>query len=465
MKTLNNMFNKIMKIENLFYFLSITFFFERIPSIETNLGPLRLYNIINTLIILSFIFIYFNNSKSLSRYTIPPILVYLGIFLIIGSFSIIKVTNVNRFIAAYASLIFCSLTTFFLAIARINYDKVLKLFIALFSFQVIFAAYQFVGDKYLALPPSITGVKELFQSNVFGIPRVHTTYNEPAYFANALFFGIFLFLFLTFSNFKISSIPNLKLFYILMTIIMFLLFWLTLAKSAWLILPIPLAAVLLLLFINLKSKIIQSIFTATIIFTLISLSFVILINPKIASSIGDQFLATIEGNTATSVERKAYSDAALTLIPFNLLTGIGPGQFGTIANTQIVDNLFPIDAGQGNSYSTLKPYYNFRSVTDTEKNITFNVYLEVLLEYGLLAFLVYLLFILLILKDSLVSFYNSKLRLDSKLILQLALCCYIICSLGQFLFISPVYINPFFVALGLLININHFDKTNQTDKV
>jgi O-antigen ligase len=465
MITINLLLNKILRIENLFYLLAATFFFERIPSVETVLGPVRLYNVVILLLVFGFVAIFINNKLEFQKHTIPSAISILVLFLMIGSLSIINVVNVNRFIAAYISILFCCLTTFFLSIAKFDYDKLLKVFVSLFIFQALFAAYQFVGDKYLQLSPSVTGVKELFQSNVFGIPRVHTTYNEPAYFANALFLGIFLFLFLTFSKFIVFNLPINRLFYFIMTVVMFGLFWITLAKSAWLILPIPLLLALGLLFINIKSKIIQTVFTTIIMFILLGFGLTIISNPKIATSIGDQFVGTVEGNTATSIERKAYSDAAISLIPNNLILGIGPGQFGTVANTLIVDNLFPIDAGYSNAYTILKPGYNFRTQVETEKNITFNVYLEVLLEYGLVAFLFYLLLIFTILKGSIDTLLRTTNILDSKKILQLSLFMYVVCSLGQFFFISPVYINPFFVALGLLININHFDKTNQSNNI
>jgi O-antigen ligase len=440
----------------LVYLLASTFFFERIPSLETALGPVRLYNILVPLIVVSFFFL--NRIKILSYidFNIPKSSILLIIFLLCGVFSFQNIINANRFIAAFMSILFCISSCLILSTIKLNSTKLLKLFTYLFVGQFVFSTYQFVGDKFFKLPTSITGLKDLFQSNVFGIPRVHNTYNEPAYYANALFLAIFLFLFLSISNINIfgDKFKYFRLIYIFLFLTSLTIFILTLAKSAWLILPIPLTIALLYIFISITNQKLKLVFICLIIsflgFGILSTRFA----PTIVANISNQFIETIEGNSATSIERLAYSNSALMIIPEYLFTGIGPGQFGTYASNNIVNNLFPLDQVEPYPYLINKPLYNYRSVVDTEKNIVFNVYLEVLLEYGIIAFLVFLVFLSIVIMNTFKKLYFTNLVLDEINILRLSLLFYIICSLGQFMFISPVYINPFFVALGILISLN-----------
>jgi O-antigen ligase len=440
----------------LVYLLAGTFFFERIPSLETALGPVRLYNILIPLIIFSFL--YLNKIKVFNYvdYNIPKSSILLFIFLLSGIFSFQNIVNINRFLAAFLSILFCISSCLILSTIKLNPNKLIKIFVYLFIGQFIFSVHQFVGDKFLKLPETLTGLKPLFQSNVFGIPRVHNTYNEPAYYANALFLGIFLFLFLSTSRINIfgAKIKYFRVIYVFLFLVSLTIFILTLAKSAWLILPIPLILALLYIFISITNKQIKLIFICLIVsffgFGIISTRFA----PNIVSNISNQFIETIEGNSATSIERTAYSNAAMQIIPNYILTGIGPGQFGTYASNNIVNNLFPLDQAEPYPYLINKPTFNYRSVVDTEKNIVFNVYIEVLLEYGIVSFFFFLFFIFYVIIETLKKLYITNSTLNDINVLRLSLSFYIICSLGQFVFISPVYINPFFVALGLLISLN-----------
>jgi O-antigen ligase len=436
--------------------LASTFFFERIPSIETTLGPIRLFNVVIPLTLFTILAYGLRKQIDFSKYSIPKETLVLFLFLFCGTFSFFNVINVNRYLAAYISLIFCSLSIVLLSIFKIDSNKLLRLFVYLFIAQFIFSAYQFIGDRFLKLTPDLTGLKDLFQSNVFGIPRVHNTYNEPAYYANALFLGIFLFLFLSFSKVNLfwKDFKYFNFVYFGLFLIAVFIFIITLAKSAWLILPLPLLIAIFFIFTSIDSKILKSTFVGVMLLAIIAFGISTRLAPNIVNGITNQFIDTVEGSSATSVERSAYSDAAKVLIPDYLLIGIGPGQFGTYANDIIIRNLYPTDVPDTNPYFVTKPNVNYLNKIDTEKNIVFNVYLEVLLEYGLIAFTFYLLFLIITLGNTFIKIISNKLILDETNILRIALAFYIICSLGQFVFISPVYINPFFVALGLLISLN-----------
>jgi O-antigen ligase len=467
---MNIMYEKIknnFNINSVFNFfvllLASTFFFERIPSIESPLGPIRMYNIVIPLIFGLLILLILSKKIDLKSYSIPYESLVLILFLVLSTLGFKFVINDNRFLAAYLSLIFCACSCILLSIFKIEPIKILRLFVILFIGQFVFSAYQFIGDKYLLLPPELTGIKPLFQSNVFGIPRVHNTYNEPAYYANALFLAIFLFLFLSFSKVNVFGkyIKYYKTTYFVLFLVSVLIFILTLAKSAWLILPLPLLVAIFGLFVSINNRLIKTLFLGTLVLVCLGFGLSTRLAPGVVNNISSQFIDTAEGNSATSIERTAYSNAALELIPQYLFTGIGPGQFGTYAKSIILNNLYPGDVPVSNGYFVTKPNVNYLNVIETEKNIVFNVYLEVLLEYGLLAFVSYILFLLLTITKTLKKLYSNALELDETNVLRLALLFYIICSLGQFVFISPVYINPFFVAVGLLISLNNnYAKSN-----
>jgi O-antigen ligase len=454
-----NVFNNYRPLVFLNFFillLASTFFFERIPSIETSLGPIRLFNIVIPLTLFTIFAYGLRKQIDFSKYSIPKETLVLLLFLFFGTFSFFNVINVNRSLAAYISLIFCSFSTVLLSIFKIDSNKLLKLFVYLFIAQFIFSAYQFIGDRFLKLTPDLTGLKDLFQSNVFGIPRVHNTYNEPAYYANALFLGIILFLFLSFSKVNVfwNSFKYFNFVYFGLFLISVFIFIITLAKSAWLILPFPLLIAIFFIFTSINNKIMKGVFVGILLLATVTFGISTRLAPNIVNGITNQFIDTVGGSSATSIERSAYSDAAKELIPEYLLIGIGPGQFGTYANDIIIRNLYPTDVPDTNPYFVTKPNVNYLNKIDTEKNIVFNVYLEVLLEYGLIAFAFYLLFLFITLSNTYKKISSNKLILDETNILRIALSFYVICSLGQFMFISPVYINPFFVALGLLISLN-----------
>ena len=434
----------------LVYILLATFFFERIPSLETAFGPIRLFTVLVPLLIIVLLSSVNKIKHNFRFYSLQYLPV---IFLVLALFANFNIVNLPRFISASIGLMLCIGSCVIISSYKWNWEKALKLLCYGFYGQIIFSIFQFVGDKVFKLSENITGVKPMFQSNVFGIPRLHTTYNEPAYFANALFLGIFLFAALMCSEINIftKNFKNYKLVYFFTLISLISIFVLTLAKSAWLILPFPLIVFLIFVYAKLDSPKFKKIFNFALFATL---GFVLIfgsINYNIVGPIAGQFLDTVAGESATSIERNSYKEAGFELVKRNFPFGVGLGQFGTVGEDYIVDNLFGNNNPSSYNYFLYKPLENYRNVSDQDKVILFNVHLEILVEYGLLALIVFLLLIGLLLYKTLKRIMYISFKIDSRNVLVISLAFYILCSLGQFFFISPVYINPFWVALGLLM--------------
>lgn len=93
----------------------------------------------------------------------------------------------------------------------------------------VFGLYQFVGDYFLNLSASWTGLRDLYTKDILGFPRIQSTALEPLYFANFLFIPLCLCLTLFFSNQKYIS----KKILIPLLIVVCINFVLTIARGAY----------------------------------------------------------------------------------------------------------------------------------------------------------------------------------------------------------------------------------------
>ena len=457
-------------------FLSVLFFFERIPSFETALGPIRLSHVLVPFLIVLITVGLYQKRSQIQSLKIPLELICLAVFVLTGVLSFFNITNLARFYSASLGLFLCFGSTILLSVIKLDYQKLIRLYFWLFVALIIFSFYQFAGDM-LGLPSLVTGVKDIFQKNVFGTPRIHGTYNEPAYFANALFLGIFLFLFLPLS--KINLITSFKssnkfLVFIqkhfnyislILSFLCLVLFILSLAKSAWVLLPVIfLIAVPFLMKFDFFKQF-KLLFSGLLFLVILALGLLGVSNPAILDNIWTQFVGTFDGQTSTAIERKSYSAAAFELINEKAgVIGIGPGQFGTNARDNIVYHLWPANIPINDYVEPFEKPEIFNNY-QTDKTITFNVYLEVWLEYGLISLISLLALFISVIGVSIYQTWNLKKTNFTQIqAFQISLTLYLIASLMQWSFISPVYISPIFIALGLLININHNNRNNNLSK-
>lgn len=281
----------------------------------------------------------------------------------------------------------------------------------------IFGVYQFFGDL-AGLPITLTGLREQYTKIVFGFPRIQGTAIEPLYFAGMLFVPIFLIL----SKFLLEKNTfNAKLKNILLALFLIIVFVLTLSKGAWLafIIGFVLFGIMqrrAIWRISKNLRITQIFQVATLLALILVLGY--FLSPQFQTGINttiEHLQTTISGEATTIVERDRFVEKALDLILGNALTGLGSGQYGTY----------------------------FSQGADGGYLIVNNVYLEVWLEHGLLAFIAFVVFLIL----PLYRIYTSKQYLENWVIsgLFFGLITYYL----QWITFSPVFIMPIFILIGL----------------
>jgi hypothetical protein len=422
--------------------------FERIPSLETAFGPIRVGHVLALIFWYVFALLWFKRDNRLLKVKLNPEPFFIIGFIVTSLLSIFDITNQARFLTSILA-VFISFTLVF-AISHFASDvwiwfkRVAYLYIGLIGFSI----YQLIGDL-AGLPGTLTGVKQIFQSHVFGFPRVHTTFNEPSYFANALFLGIFMYLAFLISNTEVFRDKlgvmhyNKRIKYLFTILGLVSAFILTLAKSSWILAPF---FVVFIIYLTLNGSLFpfkkSSLILGAICLALLLVGANIAFPAQISKSLGF-FTETTDGTSATAFERTRNLNSSLDLINENPIIGSGPGQFGTKAQQYI----------EFNNVSE----YNLEA-KETEKLIVFNMYTEVWAEYGLLPLLCILgLFGYSIIKNF-VLYQRLGDRRNPYQLMRVVLGFYLIVSMIQWNFISPLYINPIFICLGMMIYLNNKTK-------
>jgi O-antigen ligase len=307
----------------------------------------------------------------------------------------------------------------------------------------LFGFYQWVGD-FLGLPFWLTGMYATYSKQVFGVPRMIATALEPQYFAQMLFLPIFSLIFL-----PQKYIFNRKWFNLSVLLLAFLL---TISKGGILILVILITIAAIFYLIqssNLKNnlKVFKKTAFGLLILSLI-LAIVSFLNSSFASilsGIWGNAVATIFLQSGSAAERIQFANVANDLIRKYSIFGIGSGQYGIWAN-QIIKGSLNIDSA---GYL-----------------ITNNVYLEVWLEHGFGALLIFLIAIfypiIKLFRFLKTQIFKSTTKAISTLIntktdtqkqVALILLFSSLANYLQWLFFSPIYIMPIFIILGLVYNL------------
>jgi hypothetical protein len=454
--------------------------FERIPSIDIAGATLRLSQLLTLIGLYLFVILFVKKDPSLMRLTLHKKSLWILLFFVVSLPSALFAINGSRYLVTMVATILSFSTLFLVSNFTKNLKQKIYYLCLAYLLVTIFAIYQISGDM-LGLPVTLTGIKPMFSAFIFGIPRVHATFNEPSYYANSLFLFISLFFFwsaLEVNIFQISTIKqptniiqritskvqnsklvvwckdNYQLFYQLLLLTFVVLFLFTISKGAWLVSPV------LLIYCLYYGKR-YNLYYFTKFFIGVGLVFLIATAGLLTFSSGarqtaeniySHLIASVNNNSATAMERSMSARTALfELYPNNAITGIGSGQYGTYAQEYILAS----EVGQ---------LIN-RSTADI---IVFNVYIEVLLEFGLLAFIIFMYIFLhslwhnhqqmKIKHNELFSTGNDISSVSQTkryyLALRLAMGGAIIMFMLQWNFISPIYINPIFISLGILLNID-----------
>jgi O-antigen ligase len=430
----------------------ITLPFERIPSITTSIGTLKIGYALLGFGILNLIVLLLKKDPKLLALKLHPKNIWFLLFFIFSIPSWFFVVDFNRFLGTMIATIISFATAAYIANFSKNTFAYFKALLWVFGFILLFSIYQFLGD-FVGLPFYLTGIREGYSSIVFGIPRVHATFIEPSYFASGLTIAIYGAFFLIATDLNVITknikklnfnfIENYRWFYIGYLALALAVFVATLSKSGWLSLLISTLFIIpIATKYNIK-KILKYIAGAGILGTVV-LGVISLFSPFIQSTligIITHIIDTFEFNNATSVERSSFFSTALEILPNFIITGTGSGQFGTVA-----------------SY-LLKGFGNAEAVRTF---LVLNAYLEVWFEFGLISFLIFVYLFFSSTFKNFIDLYKENVSNQKELFLKLSLTFILITALIQWNFFSPVYLNHIFIMLGCLLSLDLKDQIYET---
>ncbi|MFA5069680.1 MAG: O-antigen ligase family protein [Patescibacteria group bacterium] len=305
----------------------ITFFlpFERIGTLEVSSFTLKINHLFGLITIVAW-FLTMLIKKEV-RFKKMPIIVPLLLFLLINLLSFTQAANLMRAATVFLFTLLAILIGLTAANLIDTKEKLKRTVIVLFlsAFLVtVFGLFQFAGDLS-GLPPSITGLRDLYTKEVFGFPRVHSTALEPLYFANYLLIPLCLALSLLFGRSK-----KIKWFWLLMLIILGLTnFILALSRAAYIALVFSLIILLFFHFRNLFSL-------KRIIYALVVILAVYFLFVRIFHLTGDfslyfeKFSTQVTGifTGASYTDRADTINQAWALFKTHPYLGVGTGNFG-----------------------------------------------------------------------------------------------------------------------------------------
>jgi len=168
--------------------LLLAFFipFERLGSYDISGITIRLSQVTALLTIVA---VFFTTAvRPHFRFPRIPILLPLLCYFAVGCIGLVNAPNLQRSIMVLLFTIFTCLISVLVPLCIRTPEQVrrlLKWFFISFVLVTLFGLYQFAGD-WIGLPPTLTGLRELYTKDVLGFPRVQSTALEPLYFANYL---------------------------------------------------------------------------------------------------------------------------------------------------------------------------------------------------------------------------------------------------------------------------------------
>ncbi|MBI3957046.1 MAG: O-antigen ligase family protein [Candidatus Kerfeldbacteria bacterium] len=295
----------------------------------------------------------------------------------------------------------------------------------------LFGLFQFLGDM-AGLPPTVTGLRDLYTKEVFGFPRVQSTAHEPLYFANYLLLPLGLVYALILA--KRSPVPPWILFGAFAIVAVNLV--LTVSRGGYL----GAGALLLLMTVLAIRDVIKPRVLVPLAIGALVAGAIVLQALRFDDATGlnlETYTAHIQNvffgaSYNERVETFEQAKAALWLSP---LIGIGPGSFGPlVAQTPFT-----------------KPVDGWRIVN--------NESLELLTEYGVLGALAMLVAIVMLLLRTIKALARDRDPTSRYLLLGLLGSC--IGILVQYQTFSTLYIMHVWVAVGLLIAAQQIALTNE----
>jgi len=426
---------------------AIVFFlpFERVPTYNIGGVDVRINVIIGLITLLAWLLALIANPK---KWRLEPNILAIPLILFIASMiiSLWGAANLDRGLQFLGFILF----TMVFAILAINtiVDKISlnKIILTLFWSSLLvglFGLFQFAGDV-IGLPPSLTLLKDIYTSEIFGFPRIQAFSMEPLYFANYLLIPICLGLAYFFGRAdQIKMEPNAinkfvsdRKWLVALLIVLLINFVLTVSRGAYL----GFIAAIVFLFIFFFRKVL------TWKNILIGLTACLLIGYGVsfALSKGDyratnEFIGHVllkDFNVGESVQGRLQAfRSALTMFYKHPAFGVGLANYGPIATSQ---PSAPPPSGW--------PIVN-------------NEYIEILAETGLTGFLSFCLILIILIARSFMALAKSQ---DHFLKITMAgLLAALIGVLIQYNSFSTLYIIHIWVLIGLVIGTQNLILNNK----
>jgi O-antigen ligase len=410
--------------------------FERIPSL--NIGgvhsgfTVRFSQLMTLAGLWVLLLLLLKKDARLMKHSLNPLFFWLLGFVVLSLPSWYQIESFTRFATSIVAVLITFGAAFLVSNFITDIYTRIKQLMLIIAGACVFGWYQVIGD-FIGLPMSLTFLDIQYTKVVFGIARLQGTAIEPLYFAGMLFLPIIACLLMIVRKQKIlpngpwvvsSPVALLGVFIISLL--------LTLSKAAMVIAAV--IGVVVIVYAGTKTSIEKFIklgISVSMLTVMLALGAFSLSSTfrKVVVGFGDNFVQTVKGNSPSSVERGIFLKTAFDLLPDKSISGIGPGQYGVQAWNRIW------------------------FVEKSQFLVVNNVYVEVWLEYGLLAAACFVLMLLMLLIKGL--YLSSKLTFNEDAtyltlpILSFAMLAYVL----QWMTFSPIYIMPIFIIIGLLSHI------------
>lgn len=397
--------------------------FERLLTYEFLGFTLKLSYIFSVLIILYAIFHFKNLLKEkLASYEWALLVFWIISFATTFWSADKKLSLILNFVILLSFTVFFVLKRF-IKIVKVN--TVINFFIWLGVLTSLFAFWQFVGDS-IGLAQNATGLANLYIKDIFGFPRVQSTFFEPSFFAN------FLLLPLALSAYSASlktSPANITKFMIIAVA-----FFLTLSRGGFVALAISVVFVLVL----------------AAIWKVVELRRTLKVFPYFLASIFISLCAIYlsAGNVGLSNYLHQAKNSA-DVVSENKSDEFNPTRGYTVRVALRNSFIHPFGVGTG-AFGTLPEFESIRQVGNLRQTVN-SIYPEMLIETGFFGLSAFLVFIGLFLRDLLL---RSK-----KSLLLLFLSVAVTAMFVQFLSFSTYYLIYIWVFFAFAASMETYEKT------
>ena len=406
--------------------------FERIPSVSMLGITVRMSLIVGVIIILRVLYLLYK--KQLTFKLITPYKI-LAVFLVWIVIIIPESINIKRAVQVVAYNSYA--ITLAVAISLLYKKKYLQpMLIALLSGAIavsIFGLYQYFGDAF-GVPLRYTGLRERYSNELFGFPRVQSTSLEPLYFASYLLMPASIVAALVLTGTKLRHFGAKATASIL--VLFGLLIFLTVSRGAiYGLVAMSVFMVGLVMYKRLSSLKRVGIYIAALLLAF-GLSWVLInyLNTNPSELFSKKRGAAVYSDQITKTtlqdpgdERSIARANAINILKtekLSILIGIGPGQYG--------------------------PYIMNNQPDENGWTIVNNETLELILELGMIGFIIIVVFIGYIFIQGL-RIVPSKDPLVT--VATIGLLGYLVAEAVQYQSFSTLYITHIWVAIGLLIGL------------